>query len=531
MLVVAGLEGNDLAGPTSAVAWVGQLTAGYPTNQAIRRLLDTSTLYLAPRLNPDAAEGFFQKPKMETPGSDSPVDDDHDGLSDEDGPEDLDGDGQITWMRVRDPEGDYILDPAEPRLLIRADKAKGQAGAWRLLAEGIDNDGDLAWNEDGPGGVNFNRNFPYDYRFFAPWTGRHQVSEIETRALADFVVDHPNIAIVFTFGAADNLLETPASSPAPEPGSEAGSPAPRSRRPATSIHRDDAPFYRELGKAWREALGLSKELKGHSEPGTFSDWMYFHRGRLSLAARPWSPAMQLELVKAKSKESGKEAASGKKSEIEDESKPEGEKAVGTEAAGQRKGAVAKKIPDEKLNEEDRAYLKWLQDNAPEAFVAWKPFAHPDFAGKKVEIGGFAPFAKSNPPARLLAEFADRQARFLTGLAAKLPRIGIRVTKVKSLGESVYDVTIRVENNGYLPTALAQGNLTREVHPTRLSLDVEEQELLSGAKLTMLGPIEGSGGRREVRYIIHAKGRKEIPIKAVSMLGGSVQTRIKLPEGE
>ena len=162
-------------------------------------------------------------------------------------------------------------------------KAKPAAGG--LFQEGRDNDHDESWNEDGKGGVNLNRNFPCNYRFFAPWSGMNPMSEPVTRKLADFVVAHPNIGIVFTFGAADNLAQTPKGEPA--------------KRPPTAIHEDDLPFYRELGKAWREALGLKKELTAGSEPGTFPDWMYFHRGRLSLAARAWSPALQLELSKAK----------------------------------------------------------------------------------------------------------------------------------------------------------------------------------------------------------------------------------------
>ncbi len=242
LLLVAGIEGNDLAGTVSAVAWLERLAGDYEKEDAIRKLLDTTTVYVFPRVNPDAATRFFAKPKTESLVNNLPVDDDHDGLVDEDGPEDLNGDGLITWMRVEDREGEFILDPVEPRLLAKADRAKGEVGAWRLFTEGIDNDKDEAWNEDGPGGVNFNRNFPFNYKFFAPWAGANQVSEPETRALADFVVAHPNIGIVFTFGAADNLAQPPKAE------------APK--RPPTAITEDDLPFYRELGKAWRDTLGL-----------------------------------------------------------------------------------------------------------------------------------------------------------------------------------------------------------------------------------------------------------------------------------
>src|SRR5262249_48854097 len=159
-------------------------------------------------------------------------------------------------------------------------------------------------------------------------------------------------------------------------------------------------------------------------------------------------------------------------------------------------------------------------NAPEAFVTWKEFQHPDLPGKKVEIGGFAPFAKSNPPAKLLDDLATKHSKFLTDLAGKFARIGIRNVEAKHLGESLYELTLRIENPGYLPTALAQGVLTREVLPTRVVLKLDDKEILSGRRITMLGAIEGSGGSRELRYIVLAKDKKSIDIHVISNLGGT-----------
>lgn len=489
MLLVAGIEGNDLVGTASALAWIERLATDYQTNDSIRQLLDTSTLYLFPCMNPDAADHYFAHPRNETAVNPSPVDEDHDGLIDEDGPDDLNGDGLITGMRIQDAAGDYILDPADPRLLLKADRAKGEAGAWRFYTEGIDNDGDEAWNEDGLGGVNLNRNFPYNYSYFSSWAGRHQVSEVESRALADFVVAHPNISLIFTFGAADNLVQTP--------GAES-----RDRKPPAGIHPDDLPYYRELGKAWREGLGLKKELDGAAEPGTFSDWMYFHRGRLSLSARAWSPALQLQWAK---------------NPIEEHKNDRGE-------------PEAKSPPDQdKRNEQEREFLKWIDKNAPSSFIPWKPIEHPDFPGKRVEIGGFTPFAKTHPPENLLPGWVENQGKFLTRLLGMLPRISIRKIQVKSLGASVFEVTVQVENTGFLPTALAQGEVTGEVYPTRVVLDLDERQILSGTRITRLGPIEGKGGMKEVRYILQAKGPAKIEVNVISMLGGSARTTFELKE--
>lgn len=504
LLVVAGIEGNDLAGTASALAWAKSLAEAYGSDENITKLLDTTTIYLWPRMNPDGVGHFFGKPRFESTTGDQPVDDDHDGLVDEDGPDDLDGDGLITWMRVEDPDGEFILDPAEPRLLMKADRTKGEHGAWRYLSEGRDNDGDKKWNEDGLGGVNLNRNFPYNFRFFAPWSGPHQVSDVETRALADFVVAHPNIGVVFTFGAADNLTQTPKGE------------APK--RPPTEIQEADVGWYRELGKSWRETLGLKKELSGNAEPGTFSDWMYFHRGRLSLAARPWSPALQLELAK------NKPGADAPKDEKPNDNGAKKEDSAKTEKAEQKPGDQGKDT--DSRNEEERAFLKWLDQNAKESFVPWKAFDHPDFPGKKVEVGGFAPFAKTKPPEKLSGDLVVRQGKFLTELAGKLPRIGVRRAEARHLGDLVYDVTVHVENSGYLPTALAQGNLTREVRPTRVILSVDEKSILSGTRSTSLDAIQG-GDAKPVRWIVRAKGLKQLDLEVISTLGGRTRTRIDL----
>lgn len=499
VLVVAGVEGNDLVGSALVLSWIEGLAERSQDDPNLARLLETTTLYAVCRLNPDAAEHFFESPRWETPINSKPRDDDHDALLDEDGPEDLNGDGLITSMRVEDKEGRYILDPDEPRLLIEADPSKGEVGRWRYLSEGIDNDRDERWNEDGAGGVNFNRNFPYSHDFFALDAGVHAVCETATRALADFIVTHPNIGIVLTYGTADNLLKT----------LEEGK-APARREPLTAIDANDVPYYRALGEAYRETLGLDKELEGASEPGTFSDWMYFHRGRLSLAVRPWSSKLagamaESDETKAKAKE-------------EDESESE-------ERAD--KAEPKKKKDKDKRGKEAREQLKWFDEHAPEAFRPWRPFEHPDFPGQRVEIGGYAPFALTHPPESMLGDLVARHSRFLTGLVDRLPRIGLRQGKCTHLGESVFEIELQIENTGFSPTALAHGERTREVHPTRVVLDVRAEPLLAGTRVTYLPVLAGSGGAAKVRWTVHAPDRSEIRFQVISMLAGRVDGVIDL----
>ena len=503
MLVVAGIEGSDLIGSTAAVTWVEHLVRQYQDDADIAKLLQTTTIYVVPRLNPDAAEHFFADLKIEISSNHKPFDDDHDGLLDEDGFEDLNDDVLITWMRIEDPEGEYILDPKDDRLLLKADHLKSEVGAWRYLREGVDNDHDERWNEDGPGGVNFNRNFPYNYKFFAEDAGVHQVSEAETRALADFVIEHPNIGIVVTYGSADNLSKAP----------KVAEPIGR-REPMTGIHQDDAGYYRVMGELYREALGLEKELEGASMPGAFSDWMYYHRGRLSLAAKPWSPAMAVEISEAAEEDEKESKDKDSESEREDNNKDED-----------------RKDDEDKRNQQERKELKWFDEYVPEAFVEWEPIEHPDFPGRRAEVGGYRPFALTNPPAEMVGEIAAKHAGFLTKAAQRLPHIGLRKIECRHLGRSVYEVEIQVENTGFLPTVLEHGRTTREVHPTRLLMELDDESFLSGSRITNLPAIRGSGGMVELRYIVRVPEREKIDFEVVSMLAGKVKGSVELPNAE
>ncbi len=499
MLVVAGIEGNDLVGPFTAVSWIERLTAQHQADPNVADLLKTTTLYVVPCLNPDATEHFFTEPKIEQTANGTPHDEDHDGLLDEDGCEDLNGDGVITLMRIEDKEGQYILDPNESRLLLKADPRKGETPAWKMLPEGIDNDRDKRWNEDGAGGTNFNRNFPYGYKYFAADAGVHPVCEDETRALADFVVAHPHIGIVLTCGAADNLRKTPKSAASPG----------RSK-PMETISDKDIGYYEAFGKIYRSRLGLGKELEAVSEPGTFSDWVYFHRGRLSLAARPWDPAAAVASSKSQKDKEEPDAT-----EPNDANTPANEK------------KPAKDKDEDKRGKDEREQLKWFDEHAPDAFIAWQAVEHPDFPGRRVEVGGFRPFARANPPLAMLDEIAGKQAEFLTELAGKLPRVAIVKVECRLLADSIYEIEILVTNTGFLPTALAHGETSQQVHPTRVTLDLDPQCFLAGTKTTFLPVIAGSGGTAKARCTVRVTDRSEIRFEVVSMLAGRVQGTIEL----
>ncbi len=200
LLVAAGFEGDHLAGTEIALA-VAEALARDPSTEA--------TVYVLPRLNPDGAEGFFAPLKTGARTNLEPYDDDNDGRVDEDGPEDLDGDGFVTVMRVPTAGGEFMVDPEDARLMKRADPKKGETGAYRLFTEGVDNDGDGFVDEDPPGGTDLGRNFAHDYPYYKPGAGPHMVSAAEARALMAWIVAHRNVAAILTFGESDNLIVPP----------------------------------------------------------------------------------------------------------------------------------------------------------------------------------------------------------------------------------------------------------------------------------------------------------------------------------
>lgn len=206
VFISANVEGVHLVGTEAALMLIEKLLTQYGEDKVITALLEKRTVYVAPLLNPDVAQHYFSKIRHERRTNNSPTDDDLDDLIDEDGPDDLNNDNTITQMRVKDPEGKWISDPSDPRLMRRADPKKGETGIYKIYAEGLDNDGDGEYNEDPPGGVEVNRNFPHDFEYFVKASGLWPVSQKESIALLKFLTSHPNIAMVLNFSTENTFL-------------------------------------------------------------------------------------------------------------------------------------------------------------------------------------------------------------------------------------------------------------------------------------------------------------------------------------
>lgn len=202
VFVAANMEGTvPLSG--EAALWLARTVIGRADLRADR------TWYILACGNPDAAAAYFGQPQRRDGRNARPKNDDQDDAVDEDGAEDLDGDGLVTQMRVKDPEGAWMAVAGETRLMKRADGAKGEKGVWKLYPEGLDNDRDGRFNEDGPGGVNLGTAFPHLYKYHAPDAGPWPGSEPETFALLEFFDRHREIGLLFVFGEANFCLNPP----------------------------------------------------------------------------------------------------------------------------------------------------------------------------------------------------------------------------------------------------------------------------------------------------------------------------------
>ncbi|MHC5023216.1 MAG: M14 family metallopeptidase, partial [Planctomycetota bacterium] len=310
LLIVAGLDARHLVGTETAVRVAAQLLAEHDD------LLDEFTIYVIPRVNPDGAERIFEDVLIGVSGTTTPVDVDRDGFVDEDGPVDLNGDGVITMMRRPDPplddEATHMADPLEPRLLKEPDAAKGERATYAVYVEGLDQDADGQIAEDGPGTVDLDRNFMHLWSESRPDAGTHQLSESESLALAQFVLDHPNIVAAITYGRHDNLVNVPAGK-----GKDITGRGPK------DLDGDDVAYYKKIAEQFTELTDQTRAPEVEID-GSFHAWLYAQRGIPSFATVVWGrpdlPEPEAEEVDA-DEEAG-EAPEPAAAEPEDEPAPD-----------------------------------------------------------------------------------------------------------------------------------------------------------------------------------------------------------------
>jgi hypothetical protein len=182
------IQGTEMALYT---AWY--LCEMYNENAFIKQLLKDKTFYISPTINPDGRE-YFTTVGVPPRSGLVPRDNDRDGLLDEDGYDDMNNDKNISQMRRKNPYGQYKEDPKDPRRLLRvAPGEKGDYEL--LGYEGIDNDGDGLVNEDGPGGYDGNRDWGFNWEpnYVQNGADKYPFTFTENQAVRDFTLKHRNI--------------------------------------------------------------------------------------------------------------------------------------------------------------------------------------------------------------------------------------------------------------------------------------------------------------------------------------------------
>jgi hypothetical protein len=497
---------------SESILWLTQhLLENYGKDPEITGLIDTKAIYLRPQNNPDGSNMYLFT-EQRNRSTVRPNDTDRDGLLDEDPEEDLDGDGIIYQIRKKasTPEekekANFVIDPKDPkgRLMKRTFPGKGE---YFVYTEGIDNDGDGSYNEDGIGGLDLHRNYPENWRpntggdltgrgYTQFGAGEYPLSEIETRSTALWVLSHPNISVVNSMDTRVPMhLRPPSTSKSEE-----------------RMYPQDLAIYKEMDK-----LGLS------------------------YTAYPWAGDVY-ETYATRYKVN---------SMTGDPLKPEPLFGHGPDFGYFYYGSIwygdelwnngAMKDYDGDGIYDDFDGLMWDDEsNGSKGFKVWIPLKHPQLG--EVEIGGFHPkFFGQNGPAWQLEDWAKKQALFNLAMAKRLPQITINELKVKKLIGDEFDITLEWTNSGKLPVALEQAKLVKIVQEDRVSLDFDK-ELTKGdenAKVKISSPslydktiyagYTGVGEKKSATFRIKVTGNDPIKgkIKISSTRGGYLEREFTL----
>ena len=487
---------------------------------------DTLNWYIMPLGNPDAAARFFERPSYEESRNGLPVNDDKDDQTDEDGVNDLNGDGLITQMRAKHPDGNWIIADTDARLMQKADPKKGQVGVYNLYTEGTDDDGDGFYNEDGPGGTNVGINFPQLFKHFTSNGGLFPGSTPETYAIMKFVFGHPDIAMIISFGST-NYCHAP-----PQGGRKGEADLDKirlSERQARQFNLDvsrtysiselvdffnaenpqmgvdevdilgylglgaalnpqpgDLLFYQKYAdqyKTYLEKQGVKKERIDPlpDKEGSFELWGYFQVG---------VPVFSMDLWGI-DKPPGRKDQNGIDNELT-------------------------------VNEA----LLFFSDSLLEkkGFIDWVPYEHPTLGS--VEIGGFVPYLGTTPPFAWADSLLTLQVPWILELAGELPDLHIYDVKVSDLSKGVYQLEVWIENLAFIPFPTDMGSRNLQPAPAVLSLEGDQVEYLSGYQRTPIPRVSGKS-RIKTTLIVHMEKPGKILLKLESKTAGNDQRTLNL----
>ena len=410
--VDANIHASELAGGAASLYLIDTLTKDYGKRDDITRCLDTRVMYICPRINPDGAEWAMRPleeggPKIVRSSTRAyPYDEEHvEGMD----IEDVNGDGRILSMRIKDDNGNWKTHPDEPRLMIPRGPTEYGGIYYRMLPEGTIRNYDgvsIKVNKDKQG-LDLNRNFPAGWRqeheqFGA---GPYPTSEPEVRAVVHFITHHANITGGLSFHTWSGVLLRPFATMADE-----------------EMPPEDLWTYKKQGEEGTRitgypAISVYHEFRYHPKDvitGAF-DWIYEHLGLYEWTIEIWCPMRE---------------------------------------AGIKDYKYIDWFRDHPV-EDDLKMIAWADKELKgKGYIDWTKFDHPQLG--EVEIGGWDKIhAFRNPPPHLLEKEIAKFPDWLVWNALISPKLELVHAKVENIGGDSYRIEVAVQNTGYLPSYVSK----------------------------------------------------------------------------
>lgn len=495
----ANIHAGEIIGSGVVLYTIHWLLTNYGTYERATFLLDNTTFYLVPRISVDGAELYMTTPlTLRSSVRLYPEEDERDGLT----RTDINGDGWITLMRVRDPAGTWKKSAHDDRLMLKRAPDEVEGEFYRVYPEG-----ELTTPPDGAGvtvlrppyGLDVNRNFPANWLPDATQggAGPYPLSEPEARALADWMLAHPNVCGSQHYHTWSGVILRPSSV-----------------RPDDQLPQADLRNYQALGAMGTEETGYPcvSIYHGFMYPdarkyggikGVHLDWVYDHLGVFSFSTELWNIAIKAGVTITDFIESMRNRS----------------------------------------EEDDLSVLRWADSNLPnEGFIPWQPFDHPQLG--PVEIGGWNfKFTHQNPPGPFAEEICHTHAMFTLRCAMTAPRIRVTQLTATPLGEGIYTVRAVIENSGFLPTWVSdQAKAMGKAKPVTAELVGDGVTFVTGKAKQTVGDLPGRSdqyesfsffanygneARKAVEWVIQAAAGTQIEVEAVSRSAGTARANVTL----
>lgn len=497
MYIDANIHGNEIQGGEICMYTIWYLMENYGRIDKITRLVDERVFYIFPVVNPDGRQYFMEGDGGGARTGHVPVDSDNDGLYDEDGPNDLNGNGVIEQIRMYVPgKGNMRVSTLDKRIMEPV--AFGETGDYIILGrEGIDDDGDGLVNEDGPGSYDPNRNWAIDWQpnYVQRGAMEFPFQLPEADAINKFLMSHPNIAGVQAYHNTGGMILR-------GPGAESLGEYPAS----------DVRFYDELGKNGERMLPFYRYIviwSGlYTVHGGFIDWTSDGLGMISFSNELWNGRQQYF------------------------TSPELQKQT--------------QDPDSPISRSTGGFFFDDYLEFGDQYVDWKEFDHPDYG--KVEMGGRWKKTRGRiPPKFMNEELCHRNMSFTLYQADEMPMMKMGDYKVEKIGKNVFRVWVEFSNPKVAPTITEKAAQNNVVRPDLLSLE-GNVEIISASWINdtktfdYLKPItqeidqhdlnrimirNGHQGKtsRTIQYLV--KGSGKVTVKYDSMKGGTVSTSFEV----